>query len=137
MNWKKKSRYDMAWSLNGSKPIYLQLVEEIRRRVITGDYLPGSHVPSVRDLAGEAAVNPNTMQRALTELEREGLLENQRTNGRTVTEDAEMIAQQKRNMAETEIRECLERMQKLGISAEEMISMIQKIEQNEQKTDEQ
>ena len=122
----------MAWSLNGSKPIYLQLVEEIRRRVIAGEYLPGSHVPSVRDLAGEAAVNPNTMQRALTELEREGLLENQRTNGRTVTEDAEMIAQQKRNMAETEIRE-----QKLGISAEEMISMIQKIEQNEQKTDEQ
>ena len=58
----------MAWSLNGSKPIYLQLVEEIRRRVIAGEYLPGSHVPSVRDLAGEAAVNPNTMQRALTEL---------------------------------------------------------------------
>ncbi len=77
------------------------------------------------------------MQRALTELEREGLLENQRTNGRTVTEDAEMIAQQKRNMAETEIRECLERMQKLGISAEEMISMIQKIEQSEQKPNEQ
>lgn len=66
----------MAWNLDGSRPIYLQLVEEIRRRIVTGEYPPGSHIPSVRDFATQASVNPNTMQRALTELERTQLIEN-------------------------------------------------------------
>ena len=116
----------MAWNLDGSRPIYLQLVEEIRRRIVTGEYPPGSHIPSVRDFATQASVNPNTMQRALTELERTQLIENQRTNGRTVTEDAAMIEKERRTIAEEELKACLVRMQKIGISPEELIEMIRK-----------
>ena len=75
----------MGWQLDKNRPIYLQLVEELQSRIVSGRYPPGTKVDSVRDLAAEAAVNPNTMQRALSELEQSGLLRAERTTGRYLT----------------------------------------------------
>ena len=92
----------MAWILDDSRPIYLQIVDLIKTEIIAGVYRPGDKLPSVRDLAMEASVNPNTMQKALTELERSGLVYTQRTSGRFITEDTAKM---------TEIKEQLEREQ--------------------------
>ena len=81
----------MAWELDSDRPIYAQLVERIQTEIVSGYYPPGGKLPSVRELASVAAVNPNTMQKAFAELERSGLIVTQRTNGRTVTEDVEKI----------------------------------------------
>ena len=81
----------MAWELDSDRPIFIQIVERIQMEIISGKYSPGDKLPSVRDLAAVAAVNPNTMQKALTELERTGLVYSQRTSGRFITEDAKMI----------------------------------------------
>ena len=81
----------MDWKFAGSKPVYLQIMEQFRAAVLSGEYPPGGRVPSVRELAAEARVNPNTVQRALTELEREGLLTGGGTTGRWVTEDEETL----------------------------------------------
>lgn len=78
----------MAWELDSDRPIFIQIVERIQMEIISGKYSPGDKLPSVRDLAAVAAVNPNTMQKALTELERTGLVYSQRTSGRFITEDA-------------------------------------------------
>ena len=80
----------MTWHFDNDRPIYTQLLEQILFLIVSGQYPPGSKLPSVRDLASEASVNPNTMQRALTELERSGLIYSQRTSGRFVTEDRAM-----------------------------------------------
>ena len=81
----------MAWELDADRPIYAQLVERIQKEIVSGKYQPGEKLPSVRDLAAVAAVNPNTMQKAFAELERSGLIVTQRTSGRAVTEDTELI----------------------------------------------
>lgn len=69
----------MPWNLNSDRPIFLQIVERIEMDIISGVYQPGQRLPAVRELASCAAVNPNTMQRALSELERTGLVYSQRT----------------------------------------------------------
>ena len=76
----------MPWNLDNDRPIYMQLMERIQQDIISGAYQPGDKLPSVRDLAVEAAVNPNTMQKALSELERCGLVYSQRTSGRFITD---------------------------------------------------
>ena len=76
----------MTWKFEGNSPIYLQIIERLETAIAAGTYPPGSKMPSVRDLALEAGVNPNTVQRAFAELEREGLVLTQPTAGRTVTE---------------------------------------------------
>ena len=81
----------MSWNLNPEYPIYTQIMEHITSDIISGTYAPGSKLPSVRELAQTAGVNPNTMQKALSELEHTGLLYSQRTSGRFVTEDLAMI----------------------------------------------
>ena len=81
----------MAWDLDADRPIYAQLVERIQMQIVSGQYPAGGKLPSVRELAAVAAVNPNTMQKAFAELERSGLIITQRTNGRTVTEDQQKI----------------------------------------------
>ncbi len=81
----------MPWNLNSDRPIFMQIIEIIQLDIISGRYAPGEKLPSVRDLASEAAVNPNTMQKALSELERSGLVYSQRTSGRFITEDTKMI----------------------------------------------
>ena len=90
----------MGWILDKNRPIYLQLVETLQSRIVSGAYPPGAKIDSVRDLAAEAAVNPNTMQRALAELEQSGLLRAERTAGRFVTEDKELIAAVRRQLVE-------------------------------------
>ena len=81
----------MPWNLDADRPIFLQILERIRMDIISGKYTPGEKLPSVRELAAQAAVNPNTMQRAFAELERTGLVYSKRTSGRFITEDQEMI----------------------------------------------
>lgn len=116
----------MTWSLDNDRPIYTQLLEEIRLRIISGEYVPGTKLPSVRELAGEASVNPNTMQKALAELELGGLIYSQRTAGRYVTEDAMMIEDVKKETAEKKIREFIQIMNGLGLKPEEVLKLIEK-----------
>ena len=114
----------MDWKLTGDRPIWLQLKEQITQRIILGEYPMGSRLPTVRELATEAGVNPNTMQRALAELERDGLVFSQRTAGRFVTEDKTMIEQAKRGLAERHIKTFLEAMIRLGYRPEEIVSLL-------------
>lgn len=117
----------MGWDLKSDRPIYSQLIEYIELRIVSGAYPAGSKLPSVRDMATEAAVNPNTMQRALSQLENDGLLFSQRTSGRFVTEDVEKIMQVKNALAMELIREFIERMSNLGYDEKQAIAFIQKI----------
>lgn len=114
----------MSWDLKSDRPIYAQLIEQIEIRICSGIYAPGSKLPSVRELAQEAAVNPNTMQKALSKLEEDGLLYTNRTSGRFVTEDAKMIQQAKQKLAEEQISEFLEKMQSLGFGKTETLSIL-------------
>ena len=114
----------MAWELRQDRPIYLQLIETIEQRIITGQYPAGSWLPGVRELAAEAGVNPNTMQKALSELERRELCFAQRTNGRTITEDEEMIKQLQHQIALEQIEEFLRKMKDIGLTREEVIALM-------------
>lgn len=114
----------MIWKFRGDLPIYSQLVEQIQLGIVSGSFQPGERLMSVRDMAAEAGVNPNTMQRALQELEREGMVYSQRTSGRYVTEDIQVIGRAKKRFAEEQIRSFLEAMRKLGYQQEEIISML-------------
>lgn len=122
----------MAWELDSDRPIFIQIVEWIQMEIISGKYSPGDKLPSVRDLAAVAAVNPNTMQKALTELERTGLVYSKRTSGRFITEDAKMIEELKNNLAQEQIKEFLENMSKLDYKKSETLSLIQEILEGEQ-----
>ena len=115
----------MAWKLDNDRPIYAQIVEKIKLRIISGFYQPGSKLPSVRDLALEAGVNPNTMQKALSELERIGLVHSRRTSGRFITEDETMIKQLKTETATEHIREFLKSMEHLGFNRPEILELVQ------------
>ena len=108
----------MSWQFANDKPIYSQLVERISIGIIDGSYPAGSRLPSVRDLAAEAKVNPNTMQRALAELESSGLVYTERTSGRFVTEDADRIRGRREELAITRIKTFLQDMENLGIDRE-------------------
>ena len=114
----------MRWFFSNDAPIYTQLIEQIKVGIVTGAFPKGERLPSVRDLATEAGVNPNTMQRAMTELERDGLVYSQRTAGRFVTEDEIMIQQAKRALAERHIETFLKAMSALGFQREEMIALL-------------
>ena len=117
----------MAWLLDNDRPIYAQIVEKIRLRIIAGYYKSGEKLSSVRELAAEAGVNPNTMQRAFVELERSELIQTQRTSGRMVTEDTEMIQKVKREIAEEQVKSFIEKMKELGFEKEETVSLFQKL----------
>lgn len=114
----------MQWEFSDDAPIYAQLIKQIKVGIVTGGFPPGERLPSVRELATEAGVNPNTMQRALSELERDGLVYSQRTAGRFVTEDKTMIQGAKRSLAERHIKTFLEAMLRLGFQREEIISLL-------------
>lgn len=121
----------MSWTLDNDRPIYLQLMERIQRDIIAGVYHPGDKLPSVRDLALEAAVNPNTMQKALSELERSGLVYSQRTSGRFITEDTEMLTQMKKELATEHIQEFFQKMEQLGFSRAELLTLVTKAAEGE------
>ena len=110
----------MAWQFENGQPIYLQLSSELKKRIVRGLYGPGSRFPAVRELAMEAGVNPNTVQRALSQLETEELLFTQRTSGRFVTEDVYKIARLREELARQYIRELWEKLEGLGMNAQEI-----------------
>ena len=114
----------MPWNLDNDRPIYLQLMERIQHDIISGVYKPGDKLPSVRDLAVEAAVNPNTMQKALSELERCGLVYSQRTSGRFITDNTNMLKEMRTELAREHIQNFFEQMRKLGFSDEDTLEMI-------------
>ncbi len=122
----------MSWNLNSERPIYAQIMERITLDIVSGIYPPGARLPSVRDLAQDAGVNPNTMQKALSELERTGLVISQRTSGRFITEDLTMIEKVKQNLASMQIREFLEKMEHIGFTKETIIQLIEQIETEEE-----
>lgn len=117
----------MAWNLDSDRPIFAQLAERIQIQIVSGDYPPGGKLPSVRELAAVAAVNPNTMQKAFAELERSGLIITQRTNGRQVTEDEELIRSVRTLLARGHVEAFFSRMQELGYTGEEVIALCGKI----------
>lgn len=116
----------MPWDISSERSVYLQLVDIIKQKIMSGEYQPGQRMESVRELAAEAAVNPNTMQRALAELEREGLLYTHRTSGRFVSEDAGLIAGIRMTGAEQRAREFYQEMVQSGLSADEIRGLLEK-----------
>lgn len=119
----------MAWKLDSDRPIYTQILEVIQYQIVAGRYQPGERLPSVRDLAAEAGVNPNTMQRALAELERNELVVTQRTSGRVVTENMEMISGVRNKLAKEQIREFVDKMKKLGFGKKEILALLEQDEE--------
>lgn len=115
----------MPWNFDSERPIYSQILEHIRIQIVSGYYQPGDKLPSVRELATQANVNPNTMQKALTELERCNLIITQRTSGRSVTEDIDMIKETQKELAAEKIKVFLESMKALGFQKPEIIALIE------------
>jgi len=113
----------MAWQFAADRPIYSQLVEHLSIFIINGRYPAGSRLPSVRDLAAEAKVNPNTMQRALAGLESMGLVYAERTSGRYVTEDTGMIQSTKEELAQKRIEQFFAEMESLGLDRQQALSL--------------
>ena len=118
----------MDWSFRNDLPIYSQLVDKIKLAIVSGALPPGERLASVRDLATEAGVNPNTMQRALQELEREGLVFSQRTAGRFVTEDITVIDEIKKTLAKGQIESFLKAMKELGYDRQGIIDLLKEDE---------
>ena len=114
----------MDFDLNNSIPIWKQLTSQLKERIASGDYKAGDKFPSVRDLAAEAGVNPNTMQRAMALLETEGLIITNRTVGRTVTADESIINQTRNDLAKERTQKYLREMQALGYDTEDAIKML-------------
>jgi GntR family transcriptional regulator len=117
----------MAWEFKDQRPIYIQLIEQIKLKIISGEYKPGQKFPTVRELAEEASVNPNTIQKALAELERSGFVYSQRTSGRFITEDIDMIKEIKLDIAKDQAVNFLKSMKSLGLSNEEIMEFLEKM----------
>lgn len=122
----------MEWNFRNDQPIHSQLTQRLTEAIVSGIYASGEKLPSVRELALEAGVNPNTVQRALTELEREGLVFSQRTAGRFVTENENMIVNAKLRIADERVSEFLRSMKTLGCGRQEIISLIEGAKEDEE-----
>ena len=114
----------MEWKLNDDRPIWLQLSQQMARRILTGVYPPGSRLPSVRELAAEAGVNPNTMQRALAQLEQDGLAKADRTAGRLVTRDTAVLEGARAAEARVVMEGYFEAMAQLGYTRQEAAARV-------------
>lgn len=121
----------MDWKFTGDRPVYQQIMEQIRGSILKGALIPGERIASVRDLAAQARVNPNTVQRALTELEREGLLVGGGTNGRTVTKDALVLQKMRQQALEDLARECAEKFLVFGVSPAQAAELLRGLEKEE------
>lgn len=111
----------MAWKFDEKSPIYAQIAQHVKMQIISNQVKSGDQLPTVREYAEEAGVNPNTMQRAFTELEREGMVYSQRTSGRFVTEDSDLIAEKRLEVAQLELENFVSNMQKIGFSKTDII----------------
>ena len=114
----------MSEQFDASRPIYAQLVERLKAKILAGTYPPGGHLDSVRDLAAAAGVNPNTMQRALAQLEAEGLVRTERTSGRFVTEDTDLIEQLRASAARNIAADFLEQMRSIGYTPQQAAELL-------------
>ena len=114
----------MDFLIKDARPIWQQLSEQLRRRIVTGTYPPGSRFPTVRELAAEAGVNPNTMQRAITQLEDDALVITNRTAGRTVSSDTAVLEAARRSMAEERVEEFYRDMESLGYARREAAELL-------------
>ena len=117
----------MEFSFDNERPIYIQLVELIRIEIVSGKFKKGERIPSVRELALMMKVNPNTMQKALNELENQKLIYTERTNGKFVTEDEELIENIKKELAKEKVNNYLDSMNSIGISFEESLKYLQEL----------
>lgn len=122
----------MSWEFQDHLPIYAQLMDTLKRRIVTGRYLPGEKLPSVRELAAEAGINRNTVQRAFSELEREGLIYTQRATGKYVTENEADIKSAREDLARTQVADFLRAMQSLGFSVGDVIVLLQSFNESEE-----
>ena len=118
----------MEWSIVAGRPVYLQLIEQLELAIVVGEYPPGEKIPGVRDLAAQAQVNPNTMQRALAQLETEGLVRTERTSGRYVTEDTELIEQLRTEAARKLAEEFLVKMRGIGYSPARAAALLEQLD---------
>ncbi|MGT2801134.1 GntR family transcriptional regulator [Streptococcus henryi] len=114
----------MSWKFDEKSPIYAQIAQHIKMQIISQDIKSGEQLPTVRELAEIAGVNPNTMQRAFSELEREGMVYAQRTSGRFVTDDKELIVQKRNELAELELKNFVDNMTRIGFSIKEILSVL-------------
>ena len=121
----------MSWQFSNHRPIYVQLIEQIQLKILSGEYEPGVKLPSIRDLSAEAAVNPNTLQRAFSELEQKGLVYTQRTAGRFISEDQERIGILRQQYAKEAVAAFYVQMQSLGYSTGEILSLVTEITEEE------
>ena len=117
----------MEWQIDNNKPVYIQLVEQLKMKIISGDIELDSKLDSVRNLAAEAMVNPNTMQKALAELERQGFVYSKRTSGRFVTDDKALIDRERKNLVKDSVKASLETLINLGYTDEEIMRLIEEI----------
>ena len=124
----------MVWKLNDERPVYLQIMAIIQGAIITGEFASGRKIPSVRDLAVAARVNPNTMQRALSELERSGILISQGTVGRFITTDEEILQKMRREAETAVAKECAERFANLGIRPRRAAQLLLELDNEEAET---
>ena len=111
----------MEWNFNNETPIYLQIIDRFKMEIANGSLKPGNKVPSVRELALSAGVNPNTMQKALSELERDGYLESRRTSGRFVADMGNQADSLKNDLAHKLCSEFCEGMAKVGFTPKQSL----------------
>ena len=114
----------MSWSFDNTKPIYLQIMEKIKLQIVSHELEPNQQLPTVRELASEAGVNPNTIQRALSDLEREGFVYSKRTTGRFVTENLDLIVQSRKQLSEEQLKNFVTGMLQFGYQKEELPSVL-------------
>ena len=114
----------MKWKFDNDRPIYLQIVEQFKQSILSGEAEPGEKLMTVRELAADAGVNPNTMQRALAELERDGLMYTNRTSGRYITDDKAVIDGLKKRFAKKNIEKFLDDRERIGLGVDETIELL-------------
>ena len=117
----------MEWKIDNNKPVYIQIVEQLKVKIISGEIELDSKLDSVRSLAAEAMVNPNTMQKALAELEREGFVYSKRTSGRFVTDNKELIENERKNLVKENVKKTLDTLINLGYTNEEILNLVEEI----------
>lgn len=118
----------MSWSFNQTEPVFLQIAQGLRTRILSGELAPGSAAPTVRQLAADTAVNPNTVQRALTVLEEEGLLHTQGTTGRFVTTDEGVLSASREALLQRTAARFVREAHSMGLCAKDLIRYIEKEE---------
>lgn len=117
----------MEWKIDNNKPVYIQLVEQLKVKIISGEIELDSKLDSVRSLAADAMVNPNTMQKALAELERERFVYSKRTSGRFVTDNKELIENERKNLVKDNVKKTLDTLINLGYTNDEILSLVEEI----------